>query len=114
MAERSTPRYIWAEDAPPGPAPALSRDKIVEVAIAIADAEGLDALSMRRLGAELSVRPMSLYRHVPSKDDLLELINDAVLGGSSGSRTSLPATGGRTCGSPRPSSARWRCGTRGA
>ncbi|QWF84697.1 TetR/AcrR family transcriptional regulator [Amycolatopsis sp. CA-230715] len=80
MAERSTPRYIWAEDAPPGPAPALSRDKIVEVAIAIADAEGLDALSMRRLGAELSVRPMSLYRHVPSKDDLLELINDAVLG----------------------------------
>ncbi|GAA1953609.1 TetR/AcrR family transcriptional regulator [Amycolatopsis minnesotensis] len=79
MAERSTPRYIWAE-APLDPAPSLSRDKIVEVAITIVDAEGLDALSMRRLGTELSVRPMSLYRYVPSKDDLLELINDAVLG----------------------------------
>ncbi|QFZ24424.1 GntR family transcriptional regulator [Saccharothrix syringae] len=60
----------------PTAAPPL--DHVVRTAIAIADAEGLDALSMRRLAAELDVGPMSLYRHVANKDDLVARMVDAV------------------------------------
>jgi AcrR family transcriptional regulator len=56
----------------------LSRDEIVETAIAVADAEGLDAVSMRRLGAELDANPMSLYHHVGDKDGLLGAMVEAV------------------------------------
>jgi AcrR family transcriptional regulator len=56
----------------------LSRVRIVEAAIAIADDEGTAALSMRTVGRELGVATMSLYRHVPSKEVLLELMADAV------------------------------------
>jgi AcrR family transcriptional regulator len=52
----------------------LSTERIVEAAIELIDHEGLDALSMRRLGAALSVEAMSLYRHVPSKAVLLEAV----------------------------------------
>jgi len=48
----------------------LSRERILEAAIAIADEEGLEALTMRRLGSELGVQAMSLYNHVANKDDL--------------------------------------------
>ena len=58
----------------------LSRDRIVRTAIAIADAEGLPAVTMRRLGTELGVPVMSLYRHVPSKDDLVFLMADSIFG----------------------------------
>lgn len=58
----------------------LSRDKIVDAAIALVDAEGLDALSMRRLGERLGVEAMSLYRHVGNKAALLDLVHDALLG----------------------------------
>ncbi|AYY13283.1 TetR/AcrR family transcriptional regulator [Actinobacteria bacterium YIM 96077] len=51
--------------------------KIVQTAVEIADAEGLTAVSMRRVADELGFTPMSLYRYVPSKDDLLELMQDA-------------------------------------
>ncbi len=57
----------------------LSREEIVETAIAIADAEGLDAVSMRRLGAELDSNPMSLYHHVGDKGGLLGAMVDAVV-----------------------------------
>lgn len=50
----------------------LTRERIVEAARTLADAEGLDALTMRRLAAELGVEAMSLYHHVPSKDALLD------------------------------------------
>jgi AcrR family transcriptional regulator len=50
------------------------------VAIKIADVEGLEALSMRRVAKDLGAGTMSLYRYVPSKDDLLELMIDAVIG----------------------------------
>lgn len=50
----------------------LNRDRILRTAIAIADAEGLPALSMRRLGAALGVQAMSLYNHVQNKDDLID------------------------------------------
>jgi len=60
---------------------ALSHDRIVQAALALADAEGLEALSMRRLGAALRVEAMSLYRHVPNKDALLDGMVDVVVQG---------------------------------
>ena len=57
-------------------APDLSRERIVEAAIAIADDEGTAALSMRTVAKELGVATMSLYRHVPSKDALFTLMAD--------------------------------------
>lgn len=56
----------------------LSRDRIVRAAIALADAEGFDGLSMRRLAEELDAAPMALYRHVANKDDLLDGMIDVV------------------------------------
>jgi DNA-binding transcriptional regulator YhcF (GntR family) len=56
----------------------LGRDHIVRAAIAIADAEGMPAVSMRRVATDLGVATMSLYRHVSSKDDLLLYMADAV------------------------------------
>jgi AcrR family transcriptional regulator len=60
--------------------PALSREQIVRAAIEIADAEGHEALSMRRVAAKLHAGTMSLYWHVPSKEDLLDLVRDAIMG----------------------------------
>jgi AcrR family transcriptional regulator len=54
----------------------ITREDVVRTAIAIADAEGSGALSMRRVATELGVATMSLYRHVPSKDELLERMVD--------------------------------------
>lgn len=54
----------------------LSRDGIVDAALRIADAEGLEAVSIRRVAADLSVRPMSLYTHIERKEDLLTLMRD--------------------------------------
>lgn len=56
----------------------LSRQRIVQAAIDIADAEGLGALSMRRLAADLGYEAMSLYNHVANKGDLLDAMADAV------------------------------------
>ena len=56
----------------------LSRDEIVSAAIAVADAEGPDAISMRRIARELSAGAMSLYWHVASKEELLDLMLDAI------------------------------------
>ncbi|SNT61316.1 transcriptional regulator, TetR family [Streptosporangium subroseum] len=58
----------------------LTRERIVRTAIAIADTEGLAALSMRGVAAKLGVATMSSYRHVNSKDDLVLLMTDAVVG----------------------------------
>jgi len=67
-------------EASRGPKPRLTRELLVATALRIADAEGLEALSMRRLGAELDVDPMAAYRHLPSKKALLSGIVEAVLG----------------------------------
>ncbi|WP_233598968.1 TetR/AcrR family transcriptional regulator C-terminal domain-containing protein [Amycolatopsis sp. WAC 01375] len=56
----------------------LDRDRIVRTAIAIADAEGMAAVSMRRVATDLGVATMSLYRHVPGKDDLMLYMVDLV------------------------------------
>jgi len=67
-----------------GPAPRreneLTRERIVAAAIALADADGLAELTMRRIAAALGVATMSLYRHVPSRDDLLLAMIDAAIG----------------------------------
>ncbi|MDN5919186.1 MAG: TetR/AcrR family transcriptional regulator C-terminal domain-containing protein [Pseudonocardia sp.] len=61
-----------------GPGTGLSTGLVVRTAVAVADAEGLAALSMRRVAVELGVATMSLYRHVTDKDDLLNRMMDAV------------------------------------
>ncbi len=50
----------------------LSRERVLEAAVALADEHGIDAVSMRRVGQELGVEAMSLYNHVANKDDLLD------------------------------------------
>lgn len=76
------PMPIWLRSEQParGPQPSYSRAQIVRAAIEIADAEGIDAVSMRRVAAEVGAGTMSLYRYVPKKDDLYELMADAVTG----------------------------------
>ncbi|MEU7003229.1 TetR/AcrR family transcriptional regulator [Nonomuraea sp. NPDC046570] len=68
-------------DAPEGDgsAPHLTVERIVRAGIAIADAEGLDALSMRRVATNLGTGTMSLYRHVASKDDLVALMVESAM-----------------------------------
>lgn len=57
----------------------LTREAILEAALAILDKEGLDGLSMRKVGAALGVEAMSLYNHVPSKAALLDGIHEMIL-----------------------------------
>ena len=59
---------------------ALTKDRIIATAVDLADRDGIESLSMRKLGQELGVDPMSLYNHVRDKDDLLDGIADAVVG----------------------------------
>jgi AcrR family transcriptional regulator len=60
-----------------GPRPGLSAEAIVDAAVRIADAEGLEAISMARVAAALKFTTMSLYRYVASKDELLQLMFNA-------------------------------------
>lgn len=60
-----------------GPKPGLSLERIVQAAVRVAGSEGLDAVSMSRVAAELGASPMSLYRYLGSKDELLALMMDA-------------------------------------
>lgn len=57
----------------------LSRERIVSAALELVDRDGLPALSMRRLGAELGVDPMAVYHYLPNKDALLDAIVEAVM-----------------------------------
>ncbi len=61
------------------PKPRLSRDRIVAAALARIEAEGAEALSMRKLAAELGVDPMSIYYHLPDKQALMLAVFDLVL-----------------------------------
>lgn len=76
----AVPEVIWArpERTGRGPRPAYRRADIAAAAVRIADAEGLDAVSMRKVAAELGCGTMSLYNYVPRKEDLHELMLDAV------------------------------------
>ena len=76
---QSTLNLLWGNAAEPkrGPRPSLSAGAVGNAALALADEGGLAALSMRALGARLGVAAMALYRYVPSKDVLLELVLEA-------------------------------------
>ncbi|WP_328722029.1 TetR/AcrR family transcriptional regulator C-terminal domain-containing protein [Streptomyces sp. NBC_00247] len=76
-AARSTLRTPGGGAAPEGSGVALARERIIATAIAVADAEGLGAASMRRVANELGAATMSLYRHVADKDDLVTQMMDA-------------------------------------
>lgn len=77
---RSLP-LLWRDQKRPtrGPRPGLSVDRVVAAAIELADVEGLEALSMRRVAERLGVGTMSLYTYVPGKAELLDLMLDTVL-----------------------------------
>jgi AcrR family transcriptional regulator len=83
MAGRAAvPEVIWArpERTGRGPKPAFTRADIAAAAVRLADAQGLDGVSMRHVAAELGCGTMSLYNYVPRKEDLYELMVDAVSG----------------------------------
>jgi AcrR family transcriptional regulator len=75
-----TLELLWDTGRRPsrGPKPGLTLERIVEAAVRVADAEGLDAVSMRRIATELGTGAMSLYRYVPGKGELLDLMLDRV------------------------------------
>ncbi|WP_405636772.1 TetR/AcrR family transcriptional regulator [Streptomyces sp. NBC_01178] len=81
MADREPrPATVWSrpERGARGPAPERSRAQLTAAAVALADEEGLAAVSMRALAQRLGTGPASLYRYVGSRDELLDLMADAV------------------------------------
>jgi AcrR family transcriptional regulator len=58
----------------------LTRERVLRAAVELADRDGIEALSMRKLGQELGVEAMALYRHVRNKDDLLDGLVETVVG----------------------------------
>lgn len=70
--------WDFADKPGRGRKPGLTLDRIVAAAVAVADADGLEAVSMRRIAADLGVGAMSLYRYVPGKAELLDLMLDSV------------------------------------
>jgi len=73
---------VWLRPGPKPrqPAPAFSRDEITRVAIELADRGGLEAVSMRRIASRIGSAPTSLYWYFSDKDELYELMVDAVIG----------------------------------
>lgn len=73
---------LWASPARVGrgPKPALSVDAVVRAAIEVVDAEGMGALTMTRVATQLDVSTMALYRYVPGKHELIDLMIDSALG----------------------------------
>lgn len=80
MANAGLRPSIWElpEHGGRGPKARYSRDAIAAAAVALADAEGLDAVTMRRIAAGLGLGTMSLYNYVPTKDHLVQLMIDQV------------------------------------
>ncbi|NUR29635.1 MAG: TetR family transcriptional regulator [Catenulispora sp.] len=78
---RSSVALLWGEQEQPtrGPKPSLTPARIAAAAVAIADADGLEAVSMSRLAGEFGVSAMALYRYVPGKAEIVELMVEAVL-----------------------------------
>lgn len=80
--QRPSQEVLWArlEGARRGREPSLTHDRIAASAVALADAGGIDAVSMRKVAGDLGVGTMSLYRYVRTKHELLELMVDRVMG----------------------------------
>ena len=73
---------LWGTRARParGPKPVLTLDAIVRAATEVADADGIGALTMTRVAERLDVTTMAIYRYVPRKEELVDLMNDHALG----------------------------------
>jgi AcrR family transcriptional regulator len=80
MPSRSASGPVWTRPEPAGRRTRLGRAEIAAAALTIADREGFAAVSMRRLARGLGVGTMSLYHYLRTKRDLLELMDDAVMG----------------------------------
>ena len=70
---------IWARPEPGERKPAHTRERIAEAALTIADAEGYPAVTMRRVASELGAGTMTLYHYVGNKDELIALMDDAIM-----------------------------------
>ena len=81
----------------------LTRERIVEAALHLMVAEGLDAVTMRRIGRELGVEAMSLYNHVEDKDDILEGVTERVM-----NEFEFPPSSGEWTGDALAMSREWR------
>ena len=79
---RRSMALLWGTGEPPkrGPKQGLSVEAIVTAAIELADADGLDALSMRKVGERLGTSAMALYTYIPAKTELIDVMVDTVLG----------------------------------
>lgn len=73
-------RVIWGREEPGARRTSLSRDKIAEAALKVADEEGFDAVSMRRVAKELGAGTMTLYHYVVTKEELVTLMADRMMG----------------------------------
>lgn len=82
---------IWTEPEPGRRRTKVTREQIAQAAFAIADSEGIEAVSMRRVADELGVGTMTLYYYVRTKDDLLSLMDDALMGETLIPADKLPA-----------------------
>ena len=80
MSKRAADTLIWLRPAPGERPGRLTREKISSAALSIADAEGFEAVSMRRIAARLGVSTMSLYHYVHTKADLIALMDNALMG----------------------------------
>lgn len=80
MTTRASEESIWLRPQPGERPGRLTREKISAAALTIADAEGFEAVSMRRIAARLGASPMSLYYYVHTKADLVALMDDALMG----------------------------------
>jgi AcrR family transcriptional regulator len=82
-AERELERHagpIWGRPEPGARRARFTREQIAEAALVVADTEGIEAVSMRRVAAELGAGTMTLYHYVRTKDELLALMDDAIMG----------------------------------
>jgi AcrR family transcriptional regulator len=79
MASVDESALIWTRPQPGARRPKFTRDQIASTALAIADAEGFAAVSMRRIATELGAGTMTLYYYVRTKDELVALMDDAIM-----------------------------------
>jgi AcrR family transcriptional regulator len=97
----ATADLLWGRRTGPtrGPKPALTVERIAETAVAVADAEGIEAVSMQRIAASLDFTKMSLYRYVAGKADLVAAMTEQAIGD--------PPDLSRVRGGWRPRAERW-------
>jgi|RhiMetdeSRZDD1v2_1073273.scaffolds.fasta_scaffold209801_2 AcrR family transcriptional regulator len=81
----------------------LTRERVIDAALSVMDAEGLDAVSMRRVAREVGVEAMSLYNHVRDKDDLLQGVCERIM-----SSFEFPATSGEWVDRAKAGAGEWR------